>query len=714
GRSRAAAGQDGGGGRKCLRGKRIQEKLKLVNRIRCGESQARVSREAGVPESTLRGWLKEELKLRTFTMTASISRKRARPARDVTLDTVVYNWIMQKKSQGIPIPGPRLKAQAEKFSKVLNGDTSFVASQGWLHRFNKRHGFSQIKFNCSTTVLSSPQDLKTILEKEQLSDEQVYIAGESVLYYRMLPEQSLAVKNTDHESEDRVTFLFATNKPGTHKAKPLCIGKYRSPWFFHRLNMKSMPIDYNHSRNARMTSDIFRDWFFNSFVPSVQCHLRSKGLSEKAVLLLDNSPAHPPAAGLQDTDCQIKVLYLPKNTASKIHPLDLGIIGTFKKNYRTELVKEFVYSDLMVTEYLNQMNLKDVFKLATRAWDEVSTTCIQRCWLKGLCDAFTEEPTDDIIEDDIFVGFTAEEILAAQEKLKDLIDEDVTLSNWLEFWTTIDDDAPITEYLTDEQLIAQVQNNKAETEEPEISRISVGTNEPEEWFVVTVEIDEPEEQEDPHIASFPTATESLRMKSEQREVQEDPQITSIPVATEDPAEWVVVKVKSDKPEEQGGLRKMCIPAATKVVKVKTEEPEDPYISISPATVQPEEQEDTHRTHVLIPTVQPEEQEDTHRTSIPAESVEVKTEELEKGKDPTNTSFRIVAEALMVKRGEPEDQEDLHIVNVPTATEAVKALKIGLAWLETQDINAVQCIQLKNVLQFAQKKAEEQPKNMEVD
>ncbi|KAI0229034.1 hypothetical protein LSAT2_020535 [Lamellibrachia satsuma] len=41
----------------------VREKLDLVIRIRKGESQCKVSREMRVPESTLRGWLKDEVKL---------------------------------------------------------------------------------------------------------------------------------------------------------------------------------------------------------------------------------------------------------------------------------------------------------------------------------------------------------------------------------------------------------------------------------------------------------------------------------------------------------------------------------------------------------------------------------------------------------------------------------------------------------------------------
>ena len=44
----------------------VHEKLDLVIRIQKGESQCKVSSEMCVPESTLRGWLKDEVKLREF------------------------------------------------------------------------------------------------------------------------------------------------------------------------------------------------------------------------------------------------------------------------------------------------------------------------------------------------------------------------------------------------------------------------------------------------------------------------------------------------------------------------------------------------------------------------------------------------------------------------------------------------------------------------
>lgn len=78
----------------------VNEKLRAIERIKNGEKQAKVSRDIGVAESTLRGWLKDEMKLHGFLLSVDesvgLKRKRARAPKDVDFQETVFKLFVKE------------------------------------------------------------------------------------------------------------------------------------------------------------------------------------------------------------------------------------------------------------------------------------------------------------------------------------------------------------------------------------------------------------------------------------------------------------------------------------------------------------------------------------------------------------------------------------------------------------------------------------------
>lgn len=460
----------------------IKEKLELVDRVRNGDSQAKIVKETGVNESTLRGWLRNEEKLRGYAETVDkdgLQRKKARLAADPQLDGKMLDFFVNQRDKGISIDGPTMLAQAKKVNQQLHeaeGDQDFSVSRGWLNRWKKRHGVQQFKANgeSRSADLQAAADFipafQQFIEEEDLGPHQIYNADETGLTYKIQPDRTLAFKGDTKAKEgfkqlkDRLTLLLCCNWEGDHKLKPLCIGKFANPRCFHHINRDKLSVLYRHSKNAWMTRDLFSEWFHHFFVPAVRKHLRSLKIEEKAVLLLDNCPAHPPANELRSKDGRIRVYYLPKNTTSKIQPCDQGIIANFKRYYRHELIGAAVANAMDVPEFLKSRNIKDAFEYSGLAWQKVTSTTIKNCWnhaLKG------PDPTPaDIDEDDLPLNvlrqrFSPEVAEAATASLQETYTSS-NLDQLLNDWVHIDDDVPVAADPDEEE-----EEQAEEQEEPE-------------------------------------------------------------------------------------------------------------------------------------------------------------------------------------------------------------------------------------------------------
>ena len=110
------------------------------------------------------------------------------------------------------------------------------------------------------------------------------------LLLQPLSNQLLEEKNINKEY---LFDLLCCNATGSHKLKPLLIGKYRNPRCLKHANRLTLPVIYRQQSNMWMTQEIFAEWFHDYFVPSVKDHLTKLNPPLKAHLLVDNCSAHP-------------------------------------------------------------------------------------------------------------------------------------------------------------------------------------------------------------------------------------------------------------------------------------------------------------------------------------------------------------------------------------------------------------------------------------
>ncbi|XP_040118106.1 tigger transposable element-derived protein 5 [Oryx dammah] len=431
----------------------IKDKLQAIERVKGGERQASVCRDFGVPGGTLRGWLKDEPKLRWFLEQlggeVGTQRKKMRLANEEEIDRAVYSWFLALRQHGVPLSGPLIQAQAEAFARQIYGpECTFKASHGWFWRWQKRHGISSqriygeaepaaagpapgppVKQDPGQPTRAGPlpdRAASTPAPAESgYGDEQIYNANVTGLYWKLLPEQASPVGAGGCGRRwrgDRVTVLLAANLTGSHKLKPLVIGQLPDPPSLRHHNQDKFPASYRYSPDAWLSRPLLRGWFFEEFVPGVRRYLRRSCLQQKAVLLV----AHPPCPSsearmpaleeseetrrrcrpeptgppeeLQTPDGAVRVLFLCRGSG-RAHipaPLEQGVVAAFKQLYKRELLRLAVScAGGSPLDFMRSFMLKDMLYLAGLSWDLVQAGSIERCWLLGLRAAFEPRPVEE-------------------------------------------------------------------------------------------------------------------------------------------------------------------------------------------------------------------------------------------------------------------------------------------------------------------------------
>lgn len=260
----------------------LYEKSKILEDYQQGMSITNLSKKYGIAKSTVCLMNKKKDKIMTFVnqsvRPSRIKKRTLKMAEYPKMENALNKWFLRQRELHFPVTGEMLKQKALQLHQNLKKpNETFSASDGWLQKFKVRYGIRFLKMSgeklssASENVSPFKVEFLQLIKTQKLTLHQIYNADETGLYWKILPDKTY-VSSCEKtapglkQSKQRITFLGCTNALGSHKLKPLVIGKAKSPRCFKNFYN---PCIYKNSKNAWMTQEIFKDWFFKHFVPEV-------------------------------------------------------------------------------------------------------------------------------------------------------------------------------------------------------------------------------------------------------------------------------------------------------------------------------------------------------------------------------------------------------------------------------------------------------------
>ncbi|KAM7075488.1 jerky protein homolog [Molossus nigricans] len=363
----------------------LKEKMDICVRLEKGESRKALMQEYNVGMSTLYDIKAHKAQLLRFFASSdcnkALERRRTLHTPKLEhLDRVLYEWFLGKRAEGVPVSGPMLIEKAKDFYEQMQLTEPCVFSGGWLWRFKARHGIKKLDASSEKQVADHQAAeqfcgfFRSLTVEHGLTPEQVYNADETGLFWQCLPGPSPEGGPVPgrRQSRDRLTVLMCANATGSHKIKPLVVGK----WSGARASrgIQHLPVACRAHGNAWADRAVFSDWFHHVFAPSVREHFRALGLPEdsKAILLLDSSRAHPQESELVSEN--IFTVFLPASVTSLIQPMDQGIRWDFMRN--------FINPPATPQGFHPPYNVNDAVRSVACAWDAMPRAVFSRAWRK--------------------------------------------------------------------------------------------------------------------------------------------------------------------------------------------------------------------------------------------------------------------------------------------------------------------------------------------
>lgn len=371
----------------CRKRKRfsINEKMCLLKEVDMNiGSQKSIAEKFGISTSTLSTILKNRKDIEECAAScgekAASKRKSVKTSSFSVVEEKLMSWFAEARGKNIAISGPLLQEKAQQIASELDV-TNFKASRGWLDNLKKRNNIvhkimsGEKKSVDPETVEKWKTEILPELIKEY-SPSDIFNADETGLFYNLQPDNTLCYqKEKCHggkKSKLRITVLLAANSDGSEKLRPYVIGKSANPRCFKK--DIPLPTKYDANQKSWMNATLFTKW-----LKDLDRRMRSE--KRKIIIFIDQCPAHP--TGYEFTN--VKVEFFPANCTSELQPLDLGVIRSFKVQYRKLLVRKILVNmeGNSPKKGVNFVNMFEAMSFVRQAWNSVTESTVINCFSKA-------------------------------------------------------------------------------------------------------------------------------------------------------------------------------------------------------------------------------------------------------------------------------------------------------------------------------------------
>ncbi|CAI5790600.1 transposable element-derived 1-like [Podarcis lilfordi] len=334
----------------------LEMKKEIIRKHDGGMRVTDLAREYGRNPSTIGTILKMREKILATDAAKGVTRiVKNRPAVLEEVEKLLLIWLEEKQRAGDTVTEAVICEKAKALHADLireqpgtSGEPEvFKASRGWFDRFKTRSGIHSVVRHGEAASSDVPAaedfalEFLEVVKTEGYVPQQVFNCDETGLFWKRMPKRTFITqeeaKLPGHKPmKDRLTLLFCANASGDLKIKPLLVYHSENPRAFkkHKVDKEQLSVMWRSNSKAWVTRVLFVDWVNLAFGPAVKQYLLDNDLPLKALLLMDNAPAHP--KGLEEDLLEefsfINIMFLPPNTTPLLQPMDQQVIANFKNS----------------------------------------------------------------------------------------------------------------------------------------------------------------------------------------------------------------------------------------------------------------------------------------------------------------------------------------------------------------------------------------------